>query len=187
MSWFTSIVKKFLGSPQERRNRLERERVAFEYAQRAEAKRVADAIYAADKQKKQDKFEEAMDRKIAKAVASRNREKARAAKKALKEKTAKAKAFAKSKGLRKTRRHGRQVFVNKSGNVVDYAILALLLSDSRHDDYNPREHSSDYQSISHDHPYTPSSDDSSSGSSVSMPDISFGGGDSGGGGASGGW
>ncbi len=124
--------------------------------------------------------------------AERRKEKIKQAKerklKALKIK--KAKAFVKAKGLRKVRRNGYTVYVNRDNNIVNYAILYYLMSD------NAREYASDNRGYS-------SSSDSSSSSSSSFSDWSsssssssdwgsssggsFGGGDSGGGGASGSW
>jgi uncharacterized membrane protein YgcG len=104
----------------------------------------------------------------------------------------KAKAFVNRKHLKRVRRDDTPCYVNKHGDIVNYAILAYLLGDAfgqvSREDYAPSTsyyHSSDDDSSSS---YSSSSSSWSSSSSDSGSSFGgFGGGDSGGGGASGSW
>lgn len=150
-------------------DKLAREKFAEHARQAAEQRdREREAAEA-----KKERAQEAAEAKLEKARAAKQRRLARG-------RVEKAKQFVKAKKLRRVQRNGRTVYVNQSNDIVNYAILAYLLSSNSH------ESSSSYEpSYSHS---SSSSDDSSSWSSGGSDfGGSFGGGDSGGGGASGSW
>lgn len=166
--------------------------------------------------RRQKEYEEAVaEQKRIQAAEKREAELAAArekkARKELSDKIKQAKAFAKEKKLRRTRRNGQTVYVNEDNQIVNYAILYYLLFHTNNETYgrdsdystpivmqNAQEHASDFvgsfgggESGGGGASSSWSPDVSSSGSfdSGSSSDFggSFGGGDSGGGGASGSW
>lgn len=150
---------------------------------------------------------EAAEEKRQQELAAAREKKAR---KELSDKIKQAKAFAKEKKLKRTRRNGQTVYVNSDGDIVNYAILYYLLFHTNNETYGreadyttstmqqAKEHASDFvgsfgggesggggasSSWSPDVSSGSSWDSGSSGSDFG----SFGGGDSGGGGASDSW
>ena len=156
-----------------------------------EKQKVLEAKQAAREQKLAAKERAAQEIREAKAAA-RQAKLDREEKLHHKQMVKKAKAFVNRKHLKRVRRDDTPCYVNRHGDIVNYAILAYLLGDAfgqvSREDYAPS--TSYYHSSDDDDSYSSSSSSSWSSSSSSDSGSSFGGfggGDSGGGGASGSW
>lgn len=191
------LLKRLFENKKERAVRLKREAHVAHLRRILELKqRIADHKREL-RQKLEEKLRAERQRKVEKIRAEK-------ARKLLAERIKKAKALAKARGLRRTRRGGQTVYVNRDGDIVNYLFLYYLLFHTNNETYG---RGADYQTpvVSNVINTDTSSDwsgsfsggssggggassswDSGSSSSFDFGG-SFGGGDTGGGGASGSW